>query len=91
MPSNITLTENEDGSFDASYPVNCYRFLLEDGSTIDVHAIQDNSSLRETVLAHTKSKKIEGVAYLKPAEEVEEKPAPKKVPAKKVGRARGAA
>jgi hypothetical protein len=51
-----------DGIFHAVYPWNHYRFLLDDGQTLDVTAIQDDSNLREAILELTKAERIVGVA-----------------------------
>jgi len=58
----LILTPFGDNGAIASYQWKVYRFLLDDGSTLDVTAIQDDSDLRGQVLAFTKAKKIEGVA-----------------------------
>lgn len=44
------------------YPWNQYRFLLDDGTTVDVVAVRDDSELRAAVLDETKAARIEGVA-----------------------------
>ena len=43
-----------------------YRFMLNDGTTLDVIADRDDSDLRGAVLAHTGADKIEGVARIAP-------------------------
>lgn len=83
------LEKNDDGSYTVVYEWQTFRFLLEDGSTIDVRAVHDDSTLRGMVVSATKTKRIEGVAYLPVEPVVEEKKAPaKKAPAKKIGQQR---
>ena len=84
----IKLEPNDDGTYTAVYEWRIHRFLLDDGRTIDVHAPYDDNLLREAVRNQTKAKAIAGVAYIKPEPAVE---VPRKVPAKKVGRARAEA
>ena len=89
--SRITaLNENEDGTFTAVYKWVQYRFLLQGGQTIDIHAIQDGSDLREWVLHHTKAEAIDGSTTVPPPpveEPVQAKPKPSKRPAKKTAAA----
>lgn len=73
----IKLEKNDDGSYTVVYEWQTFRFLLEDGSTIDVRAVHDDSTLRGMLVNTTKTKRIEGVAYLKD-EPAEEKAAPTK-------------
>jgi hypothetical protein len=83
----VNLEQNEDGTYTARYEWRAYRFLLNDGRTIDVRAIHDDSVLRTAVLATTKAQKIEGVAWMKDPEPDAVK-VPTKRPAKTVGRQR---
>ena len=85
------LEPNEDGTFSVVYEWVVHRFLLDDGSTIDVRAPYDDSVLREAVRKHTGAKAINGVAYVSDEPKVETAPIARKVPRKKVGHARGAA
>lgn len=56
------LQDAGDGSVKAVYQWKTFRFLLDDGRTLDVQAIRDDSDLRGAVLAHTKAERIQGVA-----------------------------
>jgi len=85
MASNLKLLENADGSYTVDYEWKTYRFLLDDGRTIDVKGVQDDSTLREAVRTTVKAKAIAGVAYLTPTPVEEE---PKKPPVKRRARAR---
>jgi hypothetical protein len=59
----VTLESFEGGAI-ARYQWKTYRFLLDDGSTLDVQAIQDDSDLRGAVLEHTKAERIAGVVTI---------------------------
>lgn len=59
----VTLSPNGHGVI-AGYGWKVYRFLLDDGSTLDVIAIRDDSDLRAAVLEHTKAERIAGVATI---------------------------
>ncbi len=48
----------------AKYPWQWFRFMLNDGQTVDVFAVRDDSDMRGAVLEATKATKIEGVARL---------------------------
>jgi hypothetical protein len=103
MTNIIRLVDDGGSTYIADYKWQTYRFLLSNGNTIDVKAIQDNSVVREAVLklANKVDKlpergnlgiSISGSCTLpEPAEVEEEKAAPKKRPAKRPGRARAAA
>jgi hypothetical protein len=51
-----------DGKWVAYYEHTAYRFLLDDGRTVDVVAARDDSDLRAAVLERTGATRIEGVA-----------------------------
>ena len=77
------LSDHGDGKASAWYPVQHYRFLLDDGRIFDViGAVHDGSALRDEVLKLTKATRIEGVAVM-PEEPPQPEPAPKRRPAKK--------
>jgi len=59
----VTLAPHGDGVI-ASYHWKVFRFLLRDGSVLDVTPMNDDSDLRKAVLEHTKSEQIMGVAVL---------------------------
>ena len=80
-PHRITLVPHLDGSLAATYQWHIYRFLMSDGSTIDVHAVRDDSTLRGEVVAYTKAE-IRGSVEL-PDAPVEEGSTPSKRPAKR--------
>jgi hypothetical protein len=80
----LKLLENANGTYTVDYEWKTYRFLLDDGRTIDVKAVQDDSNLREAVRITTKAKALAGVAYLNPTPVEEE---PKKPPVKRRARA----
>lgn len=71
IAKRITTLEDKDGIAIAVYPWKVYRFLLDDGRTVDVAAVRDDSDLRGLVLSHFKAGKIEGVANVGPYEPVE--------------------
>ena len=76
------LEPSVEGAYMAMYKRKIHRFLLSDGSCVDVVAIRDDSDLRAAVLDLTKVERIEGVAHLP---YVEPEPAPvKRVVRKKV-------
>lgn len=60
-PPRVRLVE-ADGALRAVYPWHQYRFLLDDGATLDVVAVRDDSDLREAVLAESRAERIAGVA-----------------------------
>jgi RNase P/RNase MRP subunit p29 len=79
----LVLEPQDDGAYKVAYEWKTFRFLLNDGSTIDVRAIRDDGDLRAAVLATSGAMKIEGVALLKEPEPVAEvKRTPSKRPAK---------
>lgn len=80
-----TLKKVTTGEVIACWELKTLRFMLSDGTTLDVISTRDDSDVREAVLLYTKAERIEGVAVL-PYDPPEE---PKKVPAKKIGRMRG--
>ena len=81
----ITLIPQKDGSLLATYTWKQFRFMLSDGTTVDVLAVRDDSDLRAAVLAHTGATAIAGVVTLTPTT-----PAPVKKAAKTAGRRRAA-
>lgn len=61
----ISLAPGETGSMmRAIYESHLYRFLLADGTTLDVLAHRDDSDLRAAVLAHTGAERIAGVTQV---------------------------
>lgn len=60
----VTLTRRDDGVLVATWPRKVVRFLMSDGSTVDVDTERDDSDLRGEVLAWTKLDKIEGSVTL---------------------------
>ena len=82
----LRLDDNNDGTYTVAYEWRVFRFLFDDGRTVDVKGIIDDSTMREAVRMKFNAKAISGIAYIN--EPVE---APKKVPAKKVGRVRAEA
>lgn len=48
----MRLVANERGGLFASVPIHAYRVLMDDGTTLDVEAIEDGSRMRGAVLAH---------------------------------------
>jgi hypothetical protein len=82
---HVKLNDQPDGTYLATYEWRTYRFLLDDGRTIDVRAVIDDSVLRGAVLKTTQARSINGVAQL--PEEEEAKPV-KRTPAKKIGQQR---
>jgi hypothetical protein len=84
LPPRIHLEYGDNGVAIATYPVKRFRFLLNDGSTLDVTgAVRDDSDLREAVLKLTGAERIEGVARLPDPEPVK-KPT-KRAPARQFG------
>lgn len=81
----MKLKLEEDGSYTVVYEWKIYRFLLDDGRTVDVRGILDDSTLREAVRTGTKAKAIAGVAYVSEQAAAEEEP--KKAPIKRRARA----
>jgi hypothetical protein len=81
----VTFDPQPGGILKAVYVWKRYRFLMSDGSTVDVTATRDDSDLRAAVLAHTGAAAIAGVVTMPPSGAPVEKP---KVPAKTVGRKR---
>lgn len=82
----VTFTVERDGSLKALYSWRRLRFLMSDGTTVDVQATRDDSDLRAAVLAHTGAAAIAGVVTLTPTT-----PAPEKKVSKTPGRRRGSA
>jgi len=80
-PPRVTLTPFGDDGAIAVYPWKVYRVLLDDGRTLDVTAIRDDSDLRGEILKFTQAKKIEGMALIGLVEEP--KPEPKAEPVKR--------
>jgi hypothetical protein len=72
QPEPRVWLNGSGGCLRAEYPWKVFRFLFEDGETLDVEAIRDDSDLREAVLTHHYGKKItdprdgriEGVAVI---------------------------
>jgi hypothetical protein len=62
--TSVRLFPRADGSVTATWPQHRYRFLLSDGSTLDVVTPRDDSELRSAILAYTKVDRIEGCARL---------------------------
>lgn len=63
----VPVTEEGDESvvvLHAKYPWRWFRFMFDDGRTIDVFAVRDDSYLREAVREHMKATKIVGAAHL---------------------------
>lgn len=60
--SEPTLEAHGEDAYSAVYEFRRFRFLLDDGRTVDVEAIEDNAYLRNAVLGATKAKRIAGVA-----------------------------
>lgn len=90
IAKRITKLVDGDGIAIAEYPWKVYRFLLDDGRTVDVVAVRDDSDLRGLVLSHFKAKQIQGVADIGPYEPAKAEPEP--VPVKRtVKRAAAAA
>ena len=92
MDSIILVLEEGDEYHTAVYAWHVFRFLMDDGSVVDVKGIQDTSTLREAVLKlFPKGSRIAGSTTL-PEPEPEEKPAPTKSkrPAKKAAVTAGA-
>lgn len=82
VPTNRSVTFTPDGAvMRATYAWHTFRFLLSDGTTLDVSAVWDDSNLRHAVLEHTGAERIEGVALL--PEEVPKPEPPKKRVAKR--------
>lgn len=77
-----TLVDGDDIAI-AVYPWKVYRFLLDDGRTVDVAAVRDDSDLRGLVLSHFKAGKIEGVALVGPYEPDKAEPESVSAPATK--------
>lgn len=61
------------------------RFLFDDGRTMDIKAVYDDSHLREKVRIYAKAKAIVGVAYLPMPSETP--PPPHKRPTKRAAKA----
>ena len=59
-----TLTPLDEGGVAATWPTRRYRYLLSDGTTLDVLTPRDDSDLRRAVLDYTGAERIEGVALL---------------------------
>ena len=90
-----------DGQLIFTYKWKQFRYLLDDGRTVDVVGIGNNSFERSVLLTHFKAERIEGVANLEldaqplivpqkapPPEEKADVPAP---PAKKAAAKKAAA
>jgi len=79
------LEETTEGVYTAVYTVKRYRFLLEDGRTVDIDAIQTDSNLAAAVLSHFGATRIIGFADITPPAAPEEptQPVKKAVAAKK--------
>ena len=56
----VLLEPGEDGRLIVRYPTWVVRFLLSDGSTVDVECHRDDSDLRGALLEYLKVEKIEG-------------------------------
>lgn len=63
-PPSVTLVAKQRGVLHAVRHQWLYRFMLDNGTTLDVIADRDDSEVRRAVLTHTKAAKIEGVARL---------------------------
>lgn len=80
----LTLEPVGDGSFVAQYQWTKYRFLMSDGSCVDIVAVRDDSDLRGAVLELHYGKKvtdpkqgsIAGVATIPMDPEPDPEPAP---------------
>ena len=81
----VTFTMERDGSLKAQYTWKRLRFMMSDGSTVDVQVTRDDSDLRAAVLAHTGVEAIAGVVTLTPAPPAVI-PAQVKAPQKRVAR-----
>jgi len=57
-----TLEAHGEDAYHAVYEFHRFRFLLNDGRTVDVEAIEASAYLRDAVLSATKAKSIAGVA-----------------------------
>lgn len=78
------LEEASEGVWTAIYNVKRYRFLLEDGRTIDVDAVWSDANLSTAILSHFKSNRIVGHTEIVPPKAAEEPPkVVKKAPAAK--------
>lgn len=62
----VTLTAAPDGVLDATRPIRTHRFLMCDGSTVDVRTDRDDSDLRVALLEHTGLERIVGSTVLPP-------------------------
>lgn len=83
----VVFTTERDGSFKATYTWRRYRFLMSDGSTVDVQAVRDDSDLRAAVLAATGVEAIAGVVTLpSPPLSTPEDSLPVRAPRKKIAR-----
>lgn len=56
----VTLVDNADGSWFAVQPLRRRRFLLDDGTTVDVIATHDDSDLRVAILEKFSGRTIAG-------------------------------
>lgn len=80
----VTFDVQPDGTLLATYLWKTYRFLMSDGTLVNVSATRDDSDLRSAVLAYTGIERIAGVVTLTPpAPEPEVKKPPVKPPVKK--------
>jgi len=60
-PPVVVLEPGDRGVWVAVRESRLYRFLMSDGTVLDVLATGDDSDLRAAVLAHTKADQIMGV------------------------------
>lgn len=66
MPAyrRVTLTRRDDGVLVAKWPRRVVRFLMSDGSTVDVDTERDDSDLRAALLTYLKADQIAGSTVL---------------------------
>lgn len=71
---DVVFAPRDDGALDAVWPVRRQRFLLSNGTTVDVVTDRDDSTLRAALLRHVTGQgivdgdvAIVGVADLGPA------------------------
>jgi hypothetical protein len=59
-----TFTADANGVLVATWPSVTFRFMFDDGRTVDVVSQHDTSDLRAAVLAHCRAEKIAGCVVL---------------------------
>jgi hypothetical protein len=62
----VTLDQRSDGVYVAQWQQRQYRFMFDDGSTVDVESHVDSSTLRTAVLEALGKERVVGVADLSP-------------------------